>query len=127
LENLVIQGQVTHGFDKGKQLGFPTFNLHLEEKYPLENWTGVWCAYTYYQDNKLPSITHIGPVKIYGEINIRVETHILDWSQDIYGDTMRIELLHKLRDTRDFADETELVKQVMEDIRQARVYFKFEY
>jgi len=120
----IIRGQVIHGFDKGKSMGFPTFNLALEEKYPLDKLLGIWFSHTYYQDRKLPSITHIGPVRIFNEKNIRVETHILNWDEDLYGADLQVELLHKLRDTRDFIDETELVRQVMEDIREAKVYFK---
>ena len=124
MNNIIIRGRVIHGFDKGKKLGFPTTNLHLVEDYPLDNYTGVWCSYTYWQGQKIAGVTHIGPVKIFGESSIRVETHLLDWQEDLYGEDLQIELLQKLRDTIGFTSETELVKQVMEDIRQTRAYFK---
>lgn len=121
---MIIRGRVIHGFDKGKQLGFPTFNLQLDETYPLAEYLGVWCSLTYFRGDKLPGVTHIGPVRIFNEEQNRVETHLFDWSEDVYGEEMQVELLQQLRDTRDFVDETELIKQVMEDLRQARAYFK---
>jgi riboflavin kinase/FMN adenylyltransferase len=124
MKNFIIRGQVIHGFDKGKKLGFPTTNLHLVERYPLENYMGVWCSYTYWQGQKIAGVTHIGPVKIFGADTNRVETHLLDWQQDLYGEDLQVELLQKLRDTIGFTNETELIKQVMEDIGQARSYFK---
>ncbi len=124
--SFVIQGVVIHGFDKGKKLGFPTFNLALDAKYLLDKLQGVWCSFSYARGEKLPSITHIGPVKIFGAKEIRVETHILNWQDDIYGERVKVELLHKLRDSRDFTDEEEMVRQIIEDIRQAKVYFKLE-
>ena len=124
MNNIIIRGRVIHGFDKGKKLGFPTTNLHLVEDYPLDNYTGVWCSYTYWQGRKIAGVAHIGPVKIFGESSIRVETHLLDWQEDLYGEDLQIELLQKLRDTIGFTSETELVKQVMEDIGQTRAYFK---
>jgi len=122
----IIRGNVIHGFDKGKTMGFPTYNLNLAEKYPLTDWQGVWCSLTYFRGQKLYGVTHIGPVKIFKEENIRVETHLFNWQEDLYGEEMQLELIFKLRDTKDFTDETELIRQVMEDMRQARAYFKIE-
>lgn len=124
MKNLIIRGQVIKGFEKGKKLGFPTTNLYLSEIYPLENYTGVWCSFTYWQGKKIPGVTHIGPVEIFGEEKNRVETHLLNWETDVYGEEMQIELLYRLRETIRFTDEKKLVAQVMEDIRQARSYFK---
>jgi riboflavin kinase/FMN adenylyltransferase len=124
MKNLIIRGQVIHGFEKGKKLGFPTTNLHLSEIYPLENYTGVWCSVTYWQGKKIPGVTHIGPVEIFGEQKNRVETHLLNWETDVYGEEMKTELLYKLRETIRFTDEDKLVEQVMEDIARARNYFK---
>lgn len=126
MKHQIIKGLVIHGFDKGKQIGFPTFNLGLEEKYPLEVMTGVWCSMTYWQHQKLPSITHIGPIKIFGEENIRVETHILDWDEDLYGEDMQVELLQKIRDTRDFTGLGTLVAQIKDDVVWAKNYFKLD-
>lgn len=126
MKDYIISGQVIHGFDKGKSMGFPTYNLHLNADYPLEDWQGVWCSLTYYRGQKLFGVTHIGPVRIFQEEKIRVETHLLDWHGDLYGEQLQVELLVKLRDTIDFTNETELIRQVMEDIRQARAYFKIE-
>lgn len=126
MKDYIISGQVIHGFDKGKIMGFPTYNLNLTEKYPLSDWQGVWCSLTYFRGQKLFGVTHIGPVRIFKEEKIRVETHLFNWQEDLYGEQMQVELLMKLRDSRDFTNETELIRQVMEDLRQARAYFKIE-
>ncbi len=126
MKDNIIRGTVIHGFDKGKTMGFPTYNLNLSEDYPLVDWLGVWCSLTYFRGEKLFGVTHIGPVRIFKEEKIRVETHLFDWDTDLYGEQMQVELIFKLRDTRDFTNETELIKQVMEDMRQARAYFKID-
>ncbi len=118
MKDYIISGQVIHGFDKGKTMGFPTYNLKLAVNYPLEDWQGVWCSLTYYRKQKLFGFTHIGPVRIFQEEKIRVKTHLFDWQEDLYGEQMQVELLVKLRDTIDFTNQTDLIRQVMEDLRQ---------
>lgn len=114
-----ISGVVQKGQSRGKQLGFPTINIPLTEK--VEE--GIYVSHIMIDDRQYNALTFIGSAKTFGETEVFVETYVFDFSEDVYGKTVRITLLKKLRDNQKFDSEAMLIAQMEEDKRQASVFF----
>ena len=117
-----FSGRVTRGQGRGRTLGFPTANLlpHGDKLLPL----GVFAAKVQYPGSGvLQAVAHIGPRPTFAEAALVIELHILDFAGDLYGQTLQVALVKKLRDQRAFACPDELVEQIRRDIHQARALF----
>ena len=117
-----FSGRVTRGQGRGRTLGFPTANLLPQGDKPLPQ--GVFAAEVQYPGSEvLPAVAHIGPRPTFAEAALVIELHILDFTGDLYGQTLQVALVKKLRDQRAFACPDELVGQIRRDIHQARALF----
>ena len=117
-----FSGRVTRGQGRGRTLGFPTANLlpHGDKLLPQ----GVFVAEVQYPGSGvLPAVAHLGPRPTFAESAPVIELHILDFTGDLYGQTLQVALVKKLRDQRAFACPDELVGQIRKDINQARALF----
>ena len=117
-----FSGRVTRGQGRGRTLGFPTANLlpHGDKLLPQ----GVFVAEVQYPGSGvLPAVAHLGPRPTFAEAAPVIELHILDFTGDLYGQTLQVALVKKLRDQRAFACPDELVGQIRKDINQARALF----
>lgn len=115
-----ITGQVQSGRRIGNKLGFPTANIHPEEYLVLPSF-GVYVTKTLLDGRMYNSITNIGINPTFE--NIRkpvVETHILDFDNDLYGKDIEVYFLHRLRGEMKFNNVDELASQIGEDIVKAR-------
>jgi riboflavin kinase/FMN adenylyltransferase len=115
-----LRGVVTHGAARGAGLGFPTANL--DEVDTLIPDDGVYAALAYLDGRRpaLPSATHVGPNATFGEQVRKVESHLIGFDGDLYGRTVELEFLRRLRPTRKFAGLDDLLAQIREDVAQAR-------
>ncbi len=113
-----IEGRVIHGHHRGKKLGFPTANLKPEVK--LRPPEGVYAVYCRVEDVIYPGVMNIGYNPTFKDRRVSYEAHILDFNRDIYGRTIRVYLVEKLREEMTFSGVEELKKQILEDIRIAR-------
>lgn len=103
-------------------MGFPTANLLPQGDKPLPQ--GVFVAEVQYPGSEvLQAVAHIGPRPTFAEAALVIELHILDFTGDLYGQTLQVALVKKLRDQRAFACPDELVGQIRRDIHQARALF----
>ena len=117
-----FSGRVTRGQGRGRTLGFPTANLLPPSDKPLPQ--GVFAAEVQYPRGRiLPAVAHIGPRPTFAEAALVVELHLLDFAGDLYGQTLQVVLIKKLRDQRAFACPDELVAQIRRDIHQVRALF----
>ncbi|BDX22156.1 riboflavin biosynthesis protein [Polynucleobacter sp. TUM22923] len=123
-----ISGHVIHGQKLGRTLGFPTLNLavasHLHHRKPATS--GIFVAQVLgLSDQPLPAVASLG-VRPTVEDSGRVllETHIFDYSADIYGKVITVELLEKVRDEAKYADLDTLTKAIASDAAHARNYFQ---
>jgi len=117
-----FSGRVTRGQGRGRTLGFPTANLlpHCDKPLPQ----GVFAAKVQCPGSGiLSAVAHIGPRPTFAEAALVIELHILDFTGDLYGQTLQVALVKKLRDQRAFACPDELVGQIRKDINQARALF----
>ncbi len=113
-----IRGMVTHGAGRGVKLGFPTANLEAVDTllpdmgvYAGRAWLGAECY---------PAAIHLGPNPTFGEGIAKVEVHLIDHDETIYGQPLEVEFLEGLRDIVAFDDLAQLVKQLEQDVARSR-------
>ena len=117
-----ISGRVVHGDKRGRELGSPTANIELHRLHsPV---TGVYITCVSGIDNKSHhAVSSIGTRPVFDGEGMRLETHILDFNEDIYTKQIHVEFLQKLRPEIKFNDIDALKKTIAADIRNARDYF----
>ncbi len=112
---LEVEGTVVGGDHRGAGLGFPTANLEVGEGLLVPSY-GIYAGAV--GDRR--AAVSIGVNPHYGGMERRVEAFLLDWSGDLYGRRLVVELWERLRDERVFASEAELVEQIARDVTQTR-------
>lgn len=117
-----MSGRVAHGDKRGRQMGFPTANIHLHRrKVPLR---GVYAVQLFGIDGEpVNGVANIGIRPTIGGDKALLEVHLLDFSRDIYGAHVQVVFLQKLREEHKFADLAALIEQIHVDIDAARQYF----
>jgi riboflavin kinase/FMN adenylyltransferase len=117
-----VEGRVEHGAERGATLGFPTANLRPQNRVIPRN--GVYVTGTLIDGQWRRSITNIGVRPTFtADTEPSVETFVINWSGDLYGDVVRVRFLHRLRDERKFGSLEELKAQIEKDITRAENYF----
>ena len=118
-----VEGRVQRGSERGHQLGFPTANLQPENRVIPRN--GVYVTGTLVDGVWRRSVTNIGVRPTFGvEKEPSLETFVLNWTGDLYGDVVRIRFLYRLRDEKRFASVEELKTQIRRDVNRAENYFQ---
>ena len=120
--NTILRGVVVRGKGKGHLHGMPTANLAVEPGTVLPK-EGVYAARVHLRGEEYAGLTNVGRRPSDDDMpHITVETYILDFSGDIYGEMLTLELLHYLRGIRRFEgglDELrEQLKKDEEDLRR---------
>lgn len=117
-----MYGRVAHGDKRGRLLGFPTANLYLHRK--LTPITGVYCVKVYgLEPGLVYGVANVGNRPTVDGTRSLLEVHLFDFQQEIYGQYIRVDFIHKLRDEKRY-DSFELLKQqIFKDAEQAREYF----
>ncbi|MDN5346693.1 MAG: riboflavin kinase / adenylyltransferase [Clostridia bacterium] len=116
-----LEGTVTGGDCRGRHLGFPTANLRIADDIKLPKYGVYACRVHMPGGAKLPGLVNIGCRPTFG-INLpaTVEVHILNFDGNLYGTELEIELCAFLRQERRFGSESELRRQINNDIIRAR-------
>ncbi|HEU5133486.1 MAG TPA: riboflavin biosynthesis protein RibF, partial [Pyrinomonadaceae bacterium] len=118
-----VEARVEHGSERGHQLGFPTANLHPHNRVIPRN--GVYVTGTLIEGQWRRSVTNVGLRPTFGEATEpSVETFVMNWDGDLYGDVVRVRFLHRLRDERKFSSIEELKTQIARDVARANSYFE---
>jgi riboflavin kinase/FMN adenylyltransferase len=116
--HFTLEGEVIHGAGRGRNLGFPTANLRTEkELLPKE---GVYAVKVRHGEELLDGVANIGRNPTFGENELTVEVHLLDIKQSLYGKTLRLYFLQRLRGEERFATITALCAAISSDIDHAR-------
>lgn len=118
-----IDGKVVQGRHLGRRIGFPTVNLSLDtsEAFPMN---GVYITLTTVNGKKYHSITNVGNKPTVGEFAKNAETHIFNFSGDLYGQEVRIEFIRLLRPERKFDSLEELQHEIHQNCLQAQEFFQ---
>lgn len=116
---LSLTGKVIVGDQRGRTLGFPTANLEVAPELALPR-DGIYVTVSRLGEAAYPSVTSIGIRPTFSAGGRTVETYILDFTGDIYGQTMRLEFVERLRDELKFSSIDALVAQIRQDVESAR-------
>src|SRR5918995_4339439 len=115
-EPFLFEGEVVPGDKRGRELGMPTANLVPDDAYVTPG-HGVYAAWA----NGHPTAVNVGvrPTFETGR-GLLVEAHLIGFDEDIYGETLRIAFLDRLRGEKRFASVDELVAQMNRDVEKAK-------
>lgn len=113
-----LSGWVALGDKRGATLGFPTANLvGVRVLVPAE---GVYAGRTKIQGRSYAVACNIGPNPTFGVSDRKIEAHVIDFAGDLYGQSLDIDLVARIREVRRFGDIEELKRQLVRDIAAAR-------
>jgi riboflavin kinase/FMN adenylyltransferase len=114
--NYALTGIVIPGNKLGREIGFPTANLQIINEEKVIPGKGIYAAWVYIGREKYLGMAYIGtrPTVVSGGEQ-RVEVHILDFSGDLYGQTLKLEFLAFVREDKFFGSLTELKNQMLID------------
>lgn len=115
----MLTGVVIQGDDRGKALGFPTANLQTATSQQFPD-TGIYAAWATLPPDttKLPAAVHIGPRPTFASSRPTFEVHLINFPyQELYGRTLNVQLVTKLRDVKKFSSTDELVSAIHDDIK----------
>jgi riboflavin kinase/FMN adenylyltransferase len=117
-----VEGRVVRGHERGRTIGFPTANLRPANRVIPRG--GVYVTATLIDGTWRRSVTNVGVRPTFEDAaEPSVETFVMDWGGDLYGDVVRVRFLHRLRDERRFSGVEELKRQIERDAARARKYF----
>ena len=111
-----VSGTVLHGRGVGHTLGFPTANISLESTRKMLPKEGVYAV----RVNGHMGMANLGAIPTYGIQESALEVHLLDFNGDLYGQTVEVQFLHRLRDIVRFASAEALQRQLQEDLNACR-------
>jgi riboflavin kinase/FMN adenylyltransferase len=115
-----VRGIVGGGAGRGASLGIPTINLEaVDTLVPAE---GVYAGLAWASDRRpgWPAACNIGPNPTFGEQTRKLEAHLIGFEGNLYGRSVELDFLKRLRGTRKFSSADELVQQIRTDIDETR-------
>jgi len=113
-----LRGIVTHGAGRGAKIGFATANLAgIDTLLPAH---GVYSALANFDGQRRPAAVNIGPNPTFGDHTPKVEVHIIDYDQPLYGKPLEVDFLDRLREIQPFETVDQLVAQLHRDVAEAR-------
>jgi riboflavin kinase/FMN adenylyltransferase len=116
-----VSGHVVTGHHRGQELGFPTANIASQtEVVPLN---GIYATLIQLKNKQWLSVSSIGVNPTFGAGPRTVESFILDFEGDIYGESVKLSFVKRIRDEKKFAMVTDLVAQMHEDVTRAKAVF----
>jgi riboflavin kinase / FMN adenylyltransferase len=116
-----LTGKIVIGAQRGRLLGFPTANTKLFEEKKAVPMNGVYVVECWLENEKHFGIMNIGYRPTFeNKHELVLETHILNFNRDIYGQTLRIEFLKRLRDEKKFESKESLIHQIELDKKTAQ-------
>jgi riboflavin kinase / FMN adenylyltransferase len=114
-----ISGIIVVGDKRGRTIGFPTANLYPWEEQLLPA-NGVYACHAWVNGRRYSAATNVGVRPTVDGRKLTVEAHLLDFSGDLYGQPLKLDFIHRLRDERKFNGLDELVNQIRADVAQTR-------
>jgi len=110
-----ITGKVVRGDQIGRQLGYPTANIVVEEKYKLIPCDGIFAVTVIIADQKYKGMAYIGSRPTVNGLTRNIEVNIFDFNEEIYNQTIRMEFHHYIRGDVKFSSLDELKVQLAQD------------
>lgn len=123
-DNYCVAEEVIHGKALGRTLGIPTINQDIKSKQLLLN-NGIYATICTVREKQYFGVTNIGvrpTVEMSDKKNI--ETYLIDYNDDCYGEIVKVEFVSRIRDEKKFADVESLKRQIFADIERVKNIFK---
>lgn len=114
-----VRGTVVHGAKRGRALGFPTVNLAIPRERLLPR-DGIYAMWVRVRDQDVAAAASLGVRPTFGGGDRTLEAFLLDWSGELYGDTLEARFVKRLRDELRFASAQELSTQIERDVEETR-------
>lgn len=116
-----LEGKVVEGRRVGTSLGFPTANILVAESQKQIPARGAYAVWACINDGRFAAMTNIGTrPTLQNGTDVSIETHLLDYQGDLYGQPLRLEFVERLREEASFASLEALRQQLEDDARQTR-------
>lgn len=114
-----LTGPIVRGFERGRTIGFPTANLSVAADRALPA-LGVYATRAHVVGRTIDGATNIGTRPTFDGGHVSIETHLLDFEGDIYGERMEIEFVERIREERTFDGAEALIAQITKDAEAVR-------
>lgn len=115
-----FSGTVVKGRQLGRQIGFPTANVQTQNEFKLIPKNGVYAVQVKLRNQTFKGVMNIGNRPTVEGIGITQEVHIFDFSDDIYGETLKVEIVDFIRDEVKFENIDKLIAQIKTDAELAK-------
>jgi riboflavin kinase/FMN adenylyltransferase len=112
----MVEGEVVPGDQRGRELGYPTANIVPDDRLAIPG-HGVYAAFA----NGVPAAVNVGirPTFETGR-GVLIETYLIDHEEDLYGKTLRVAFVERLRGEKRFPDAQQLIAQMHQDVEDAK-------
>ena len=118
-----LSGRIAHGQKLGRELGYPTINIKMGDKTLIVK--GIFAVNVKGLDNRvLEGVASIGTRPTVNGVDTILEVYILDFDRDVYGYSVEVNFLHKIRDEEKFDSLEELAAHIARDTEKAKAFFK---
>lgn len=114
-----ISGEVVLGDQRGQTIGFPTANLKVWEQQLLPN-NGVYATYAWVNGQRFPAATNVGTRPTVDGTHLSVEAHLLGFDDNIYGQTIALDFIARIRPEQKFSGLDPLITQIQKDVAQVQ-------
>jgi len=122
----ILFGKIVHGRGRGKEGGMPTANMEVKNETVIPP-VGVYISIAILNEKEYIGVTNIGKrPSVDNDNDITIETHILDFQEELYGQKMELRLYLFLRATQKFPSFQELKAQVSLDSQRAKDFFSYK-
>jgi len=115
-----IEGKVIKGKSRGKSIGFPTANIQTNNEIVP---SGVFITSVTINAKTFPSLTNVGINPTFDRHEANIESYIINFDKNLYGEKIKVNFLKKIRDEIKFSTPEELSAQIKKDLEVAKVYF----
>ena len=121
--SFALSGTITEGDKRGRTIGFPTANIPVDSNRVVPA-NGVYVCRAMLNNHAYNAVTNIGVRPTFDGQQRTIEAHLLDFTGDIYGETLQLHFLHRLRGEQKFNGISELVTQINRDVETASAWLQ---
>lgn len=122
-----ICGTVIHGHALGRELGFPTANIHTDLPYKLISFQGVYACFVDFKGKEYKGMANIGHRPTVGDDGLSTEVHLFDFDQEMYGETVCLRFVDRIRSEIKFDGIDALKQQLQRDKEMALQLISKQY
>jgi riboflavin kinase/FMN adenylyltransferase len=113
-----LEGVVSYGLKNGTKMGFPTANILARDDMALPSF-GVYTGYVQVRGKRFHAVINVGKNPTFNAREITIESHLLDFDEDIYGEQIRVEFVRKTRGIYKFESIDQLKERIALDVKEA--------